>query len=377
MYNMSTLFIYYITDDPTIALEKPSLQHSPAFTPLFINTFKQQAQFIQTYIERDISETKAKLSRISLSTNDNNKVQISSQNSNINTIKAVYKLYGKLFGYIKVFAHNDLLSGNILLMLNRSDTAEASTTSADGGTGGALAMQTEQLSITQSIINNNNNNRNNTYQSLKKSSRKSIISQPPLPTDLTTTNPTNTLTHTNNINKQVILIDFEYASYNLRAWDIANHFCECAGFDANFEHDFPCILQRNRFYKAYIIATSTCILSYMTPSPTPSLTSSSSSAAAALSRLQCMFSSGNDDTDTEKAAAIWAERVYTVVNEIAGYIHTTGGEEGGEIGRERGSGEEMKGVDVESDSDKEAKLAAFLEGFDVSLCLVCVCVSVC
>ena len=306
----------------------------------------------------------------------NNKVQISSQDTDTNTVKEVYKLYGKLFGCTKVFAHNDLLSGNILLMLNRSDT-EATAAFED-----VQAVQTEQLSsVPQHILSSSNappsmvssaigqsniNNSNNTYQSLKKSSRKSIIVPPPSSTTVPLpTNPTtNTLTHTNahNINKQVVLIDFEYASYNLRSWDIANHFCECAGFDADFEHDFPCIMQRNRFYKAYVIATSTCIESYITPSPATS--SSTSATAGALSRLQCMFSSGNDDIDTETAdAAMWAERVYTVVNEVAGHIDTTGGADGSERGREKGSGEEMKGVDI--DGDSEAKLAAFLKGFDV------------
>ena len=365
------MYIHTI-DDPAIAVEKTSLQHSPAFTPPFINTFKQQAQFIRTYIERDIAETKAKLSQIL----HNNKVQISSQGTDGDTVKEVYKLYGKLFGYTKVFAHNDLLSGNILLLLNRSDT-KATAASED-----VQAVHTEQLSsVPQHILSSSESNAppsmvssaiaqknsNNTYQSLKKSSRKSIIVPPTSSTTVPlTSNPTtNSLTHTNthNINKQVILIDFEYASYNLRSWDIANHFCECAGFDADFEQDFPCIMQRNRFYKAYVIATSTCIESYITPSP--ALTSSSS--VAAVSRLQCMFgdySSGNDDSDADKAA-MWAERVYNVVNEIAGYMQFTGGEERGEGGREKGSGEEMKGVDI--DGGSEAKLAAFLEGFDVSV----------
>ena len=276
-----------------------------------------------------------------------------------------------------MFAHNDLLSGNILLMLNRSDTeaSEASGTvqselssipqivSSESNTPPASAHTASSVTTT---IPQGTNTINNTYQSLKKSSRKSIIPPPSSTTTATVplpTNPTtNTLTHTNthNINKQVILIDFEYASYNLRSWDIANHFCECAGFDANFEQDFPCIMQRNRFYKAYIIATSTCISSYIAPS-----SSSSAASAVSVSRLQCMFSSssGDDDTDTDNddAAAMWAGRVYTVVNEIAGYIHFSSAKEGGE----RGSGEEIKGVDI--DGDSEAKLAAFLEGFDVSV----------
>ena len=32
----------------------------------------------------------------------------------------------------------------------------------------------------------------------------------------------------------MFLIDFEYAFYNYRAFDIANHFCEYAGFECDY-----------------------------------------------------------------------------------------------------------------------------------------------
>eukprot|EP00596_Hydrurales_sp_CCMP1899_P003841 CAMPEP_0119046476 /NCGR_PEP_ID=MMETSP1177-20130426/46813_1 /TAXON_ID=2985 /ORGANISM="Ochromonas sp, Strain CCMP1899" /LENGTH=455 /DNA_ID=CAMNT_0007019663 /DNA_START=51 /DNA_END=1415 /DNA_ORIENTATION=+ len=50
----------------------------------------------------------------------------------------------------------------------------------------------------------------------------------------------------------IVLIDFEYAMYNYRAWDIANHFNEFAGFDFNIERDFPNKDRRMEFLKCYV-----------------------------------------------------------------------------------------------------------------------------
>ena len=38
---------------------------------------------------------------------------------------------------------------------------------------------------------------------------------------------------------KVKLIDFEYASFNIAAYDIANHFCEWSGFDSDYMALFP------------------------------------------------------------------------------------------------------------------------------------------
>eukprot|EP01116_Phalansterium_solitarium_P021660 TRINITY_DN6821_c0_g1_i1.p1 TRINITY_DN6821_c0_g1~~TRINITY_DN6821_c0_g1_i1.p1 ORF type:complete len:349 (-),score=54.50 TRINITY_DN6821_c0_g1_i1:66-1112(-) len=46
-------------------------------------------------------------------------------------------------------------------------------------------------------------------------------------------------------------IDYEYASYNPRAFDIANHFCEFAGFDLDYSQ-FPSREQQYEFYRAYL-----------------------------------------------------------------------------------------------------------------------------
>lgn len=37
-------------------------------------------------------------------------------------------------------------------------------------------------------------------------------------------------------------------------YDIANHFCECAGFDADFRKGYPSEQQRKRFLRAYVEA---------------------------------------------------------------------------------------------------------------------------
>ena len=50
----------------------------------------------------------------------------------------------------------------------------------------------------------------------------------------------------------VTLIDFEYASYNYRAFDIANHFCECCGFDCDWDK-YPSREQQNVFFCSYLL----------------------------------------------------------------------------------------------------------------------------
>lgn len=51
---------------------------------------------------------------------------------------------------------------------------------------------------------------------------------------------------------KIRFIDFEYATYNYRGYDIANHFCEFAGFECNWNavpsHEFQ--LQWSRWYLA-------------------------------------------------------------------------------------------------------------------------------
>ena len=51
---------------------------------------------------------------------------------------------------------------------------------------------------------------------------------------------------------EITLIDYEYASYNYVAFDIANHFCEYAGFDGDFKGKYPTQEKRLNFYKNYL-----------------------------------------------------------------------------------------------------------------------------
>eukprot|EP00755_Sulcionema_specki_P018634 Sspe_Gene.67393::Locus_39768_Transcript_1_1_Confidence_1.000_Length_1013::g.67393::m.67393/K00894/ETNK, EKI; ethanolamine kinase len=53
---------------------------------------------------------------------------------------------------------------------------------------------------------------------------------------------------------RVQFIDFEYGGYNFRAFDIANHFAEHAGFDSNYETGYPTLETEKAFVKAYVTA---------------------------------------------------------------------------------------------------------------------------
>lgn len=50
------------------------------------------------------------------------------------------------------------------------------------------------------------------------------------------------------------LIDFEYGAYNYAAFDIADHFCEYAGFDFDLKRWYPALDTQMHFWNAYIMA---------------------------------------------------------------------------------------------------------------------------
>lgn len=54
--------------------------------------------------------------------------------------------------------------------------------------------------------------------------------------------------------EKVQVIDFEYSGYNPRGFDIANHFCEHAGFDSNFAKSYPCEETQIAFLTDYVRA---------------------------------------------------------------------------------------------------------------------------
>ena len=108
-------------------------------------------------------------------------------------------LRGAQFAFSTVLCHNDLLSGNILL----SNDAQVATGGGEGDSEGEEKMS----------------------------------SLPSPASDIT-------------------LIDFEYAGYNPRGWDIGNHFNEYAGFDFNIARDFPSQSVRRAFLTNYVHAAA-------------------------------------------------------------------------------------------------------------------------
>jgi ethanolamine kinase len=56
-----------------------------------------------------------------------------------------------------------------------------------------------------------------------------------------------------NSSERLCFIDYEYANFNHRAFDIANHFCEYAGFELDYTL-FPTLDVQRRFAKAYLTA---------------------------------------------------------------------------------------------------------------------------
>jgi len=50
---------------------------------------------------------------------------------------------------------------------------------------------------------------------------------------------------------RVQFIDFEYGCYNFRAFDLANHFCEYAGFDGDFAKWYPSKECQKHFLRCY------------------------------------------------------------------------------------------------------------------------------
>ncbi|RYH20722.1 hypothetical protein EON65_22605 [archaeon] len=52
--------------------------------------------------------------------------------------------------------------------------------------------------------------------------------------------------------ESVSFIDYEYAAYNYRAYDLADFFCEFGGLDINMKANFPSEDVRNEFVKTYL-----------------------------------------------------------------------------------------------------------------------------
>lgn len=52
--------------------------------------------------------------------------------------------------------------------------------------------------------------------------------------------------------QEIKFVDFEYGSYNYRAFDFANHFCEYAGFDCDWKKHFPDKKHMKQFVHDYL-----------------------------------------------------------------------------------------------------------------------------
>eukprot|EP01060_Flectonema_neradi_P036034 TRINITY_DN681_c1_g3_i1.p1 TRINITY_DN681_c1_g3~~TRINITY_DN681_c1_g3_i1.p1 ORF type:complete len:362 (+),score=50.93 TRINITY_DN681_c1_g3_i1:69-1154(+) len=61
----------------------------------------------------------------------------------------------------------------------------------------------------------------------------------------------NILKPTDENDKKVIFIDFEYGGYNYRGFDIGNHFAEHAGYDCNYEASYPSDEMASSFIRLY------------------------------------------------------------------------------------------------------------------------------
>ena len=158
---------------------------------------------------------------------------------------------GAKFGFEVVLCHNDLLAGNILLS-NEIIASTSSTPlnrtpvqySVEEKTGGSWSSDEEcEKRLRQ-----------------KKEQRQGQEQRGPMKgCDITGIRVEKDLS-TSKYNHQeeyddtagIILIDFEYAANNYRAWDIANHFNEFAGFDFDIKKDFPTKERRNEFLRYYV-----------------------------------------------------------------------------------------------------------------------------
>lgn len=154
------------------------------------------------------------------------------------------KIEGAKFGFDTVLCHNDLLAGNILLSNNPCETSSSPK---------PLSKDFTQYSVEEKTNGSwpvsESESESESEGFLMASSRVTqIASKAIFDLTLSEDHAEEGSENTNGIT----LIDFEYAANNYRAWDIANHFNEFAGFDFNIEKDFPCRERRLEFLRHYV-----------------------------------------------------------------------------------------------------------------------------
>ena len=134
-----------------------------------------------------------------------------------------HKLLGQNFAFETVFCHNDLLSGNILV--SHADQATNFST-----------LDTPSNSKSPTNITMNNLQPSSSGDLFDIASLNSDENESPLPID-----------------RNITLIDYEYASYNYRAYDLANHFNEYGGFQFD-TNSFPSVESLKTFLRNYVRA---------------------------------------------------------------------------------------------------------------------------
>ena len=156
------------------------------------------------------------------------------------------KIEGALHGFQVVLCHNDLLSGNILLYNNVTNTKSSTGSGLGLGLGPESESKTTQYSLEEK------NNGSWSPELLQSSSKRVITVRDNQVQESQGDDTINLKKDEIDDTEGITLIDFEYAGYNCRAWDIANHFNEFAGFDFNIEKDFPSKERRLLFLKHYV-----------------------------------------------------------------------------------------------------------------------------
>ena len=128
---------------------------------------------------------------------------------------------GAKFGFEIVLCHNDLLAGNILLS---NDIVASSSSSPLNRVPAQYSVEEKTGGSWSSDEECDKDKGNSKYNHAEKHDDTAGIT----------------------------LIDFEYAANNYRAWDIANHFNEFAGFDFDIKKDFPTKERRVEFLRHYV-----------------------------------------------------------------------------------------------------------------------------
>lgn len=158
------------------------------------------------------------------------------------------KIEGAKFGFDTVLCHNDLLAGNILLSNSPCETSSSPKHLSKDFTQYSVEEKTNgswPVSESESELESGSGSEGPSMASLQvtRKDSKAIFDS-----TLCEKHADEGNENTNGIT----LIDFEYAANNYRAWDIANHFNEFAGFDFNIEKDFPCRERRLEFLRHYV-----------------------------------------------------------------------------------------------------------------------------